>query len=253
MFSQGTIERLRHYVYRLVDPKTNVTFYVGKGIGNRAYQHIEEARAGGSGDKCERIREIIGASHAPVVIVHRHGMDAATAIEVEAALIEAYRLTELVNVVSGHGIERGAELASELEGVFGLPAEITTSAILLKIDQQWEPGLSAAQIYARTRRYWNANPETRQSPPTHAFTVARGLIREVYRIQKWETFRADHMPDDPDRLPGFDERAPIGRLLRGFVGEPDPEFAHLRNRSVQRHFTNRRDFFVYVTPLPSRP
>ncbi len=32
-----------YYVYRLVDPNTGHTFYVGKGKGDRVFQHVKEA------------------------------------------------------------------------------------------------------------------------------------------------------------------------------------------------------------------
>ena len=37
------IDQLQYYVYRLIDPRTGQTFYVGKGKGNRLYAHINDA------------------------------------------------------------------------------------------------------------------------------------------------------------------------------------------------------------------
>ena len=34
-FPPGVIEKLKTYVYRLIDPRNGETFYVGKGKGNR--------------------------------------------------------------------------------------------------------------------------------------------------------------------------------------------------------------------------
>ena len=38
-FSSEVIEKLKYYVYRLVDPKNGQTFYVGKGCRNRVFAH----------------------------------------------------------------------------------------------------------------------------------------------------------------------------------------------------------------------
>jgi len=64
-------ERLGWYVYRLIDPRNGETFYVGKGRGNRIFQHVGQHVGGrpvtGAGDedeedasdlKLQRIKEI---------------------------------------------------------------------------------------------------------------------------------------------------------------------------------------------------
>ena len=38
-FSEFVAGRLRHYVYRLIDPRNGTTFYVGRGQGNRVFSH----------------------------------------------------------------------------------------------------------------------------------------------------------------------------------------------------------------------
>ncbi len=40
-FPIEVIAELKHYVYRLIDPRNGETFYVGKGQGNRVFQHIK--------------------------------------------------------------------------------------------------------------------------------------------------------------------------------------------------------------------
>jgi len=55
------IEKLKTYVYRLVDPRDGETFYVGKGKGNRVFAHIhgEQGMEGDDLDnKMKRIRAI---------------------------------------------------------------------------------------------------------------------------------------------------------------------------------------------------
>jgi len=42
-FSPAVVEALGYYVYLLKDPETDKVFYVGKGTGNRIFQHLKEA------------------------------------------------------------------------------------------------------------------------------------------------------------------------------------------------------------------
>lgn len=50
-----------YYVYHLIDPRNNQVFYVGKGTGNRCYQHQKDAKAIRNLNiaKENRIREIL--------------------------------------------------------------------------------------------------------------------------------------------------------------------------------------------------
>ena len=114
-FKPGVAEKLKHYVYRLVDPRDGSTFYVGKGTGDRVFDHVngmpdhEEESA-----KHERIVAIRLAGLQPIHVIHRHGMETeATAHAVEAAVMDSY--PGLTNIVAGHGTKDfGLAAAEEL-------------------------------------------------------------------------------------------------------------------------------------------
>ncbi len=87
-FLLDVAQKLKTYVYRLIDPRNGETFYVGKGKGNRMFCHIgaEQDLEGDEIDnKLKRIREIRLAGFEVAHVIHRHGMDEKTAFEVEAA------------------------------------------------------------------------------------------------------------------------------------------------------------------------
>ncbi|MCF6276650.1 MAG: GIY-YIG nuclease family protein [Candidatus Magasanikbacteria bacterium] len=58
--SQLTTEKLKYYVYFLIDPKNNKVFYVGKGKGNRINHHFLGALDDkkNESEKIEKIKEI---------------------------------------------------------------------------------------------------------------------------------------------------------------------------------------------------
>ena len=51
MFTQEVIGQLEYYVYRLIDPRSGQTFYVGKGKGNRLFAHMNDALKNYEGEK----------------------------------------------------------------------------------------------------------------------------------------------------------------------------------------------------------
>ena len=118
-FPSGVVDQLGFYVYRLVDPRNGNTFYVGKGKGSRVFEHARGNVSPGEFDD-EQLAPRLGLVHAihlsglsPSHVIHRHGLDEATAFEVEAALIDAY--PGLTNIQGGHGsTERGTMHVKEI-------------------------------------------------------------------------------------------------------------------------------------------
>lgn len=77
-FPTGVAEKLKTYVYRLIDPRNGETFYVGKARGDRVFAHVrgEQKLEGDELDnKLKRIREIQLAGFEVAHVIHRHGMD----------------------------------------------------------------------------------------------------------------------------------------------------------------------------------
>jgi uncharacterized protein len=83
-FEIGVAEKIGYYVYLLIDPHTSEVFYVGKGVGDRCFAHVQVERRtkdGVIGDypKLDRIREIEAAGQEVRLDILRHGLDEETA------------------------------------------------------------------------------------------------------------------------------------------------------------------------------
>ena len=83
--------KLGFYVYRLIDPRSGQTFYVGKGRGNRIFAHAKGVTSEISDEledaeslKIQTIREIQRSGLEPLHVVHRHGLDEETAFDFKA-------------------------------------------------------------------------------------------------------------------------------------------------------------------------
>jgi uncharacterized protein len=184
-------------------------FYVGKGVGDRVYQHARNANASGQtarGAKVATIREVHAAGLEVGVEIVRHGLCEDEAYEVEAGVIDALILVgvPLTNEVVGKGsLAKGWLPLTELRARYAAPParfEPDDRVVLIRINKEFRHDRTYDGLYEATRSWWVMKPER---GPTHALAVFNGVVRAAYAITTWE-------------------RAPDGRRW-GFTGQRDPE------------------------------
>lgn len=78
-----------YYIYALKDPRMSPAhpFYIGKGTGSRAYDHLVKPD---SSKKFARINEIVGAGSKPLVAILADDLTESQALKLEAELISAF-------------------------------------------------------------------------------------------------------------------------------------------------------------------
>lgn len=187
MFSTTTIGKINYYVYCLVDPRTNKTFYVGKGKENRVFAHVQEAlgKEGNESDKLDLIREIHAAGLEVEHYILRHGLEEKVALEVEAAVIDALGLDELKNEVKGHNTERGKISCEELEIMMGAQkAELKHDVLAIKINQLYRRDMTKNELYEATRKYWRLSKGNAEKM-TYVLAVVEGIVRGVFEPKEW--------------------------------------------------------------------
>lgn len=94
------------YVYALKDPRTSpaMPFYIGKGTGSRAFDHLVTPDAT---KKYARIREILAAGSKPMVDILVEDLTEAQALRLEAELISAFGTTELGGLLTNAVVPSG--------------------------------------------------------------------------------------------------------------------------------------------------
>jgi uncharacterized protein len=198
-FLPGVAEQLGWYIYALRDPRTDAIFYVGKGKGERVYQHARHAQkvVGESAAqlKLDTIRAIHCAGLDVGVEIVRHRIQSeAVAYEVESAVLDALRLVgvALTNIAGGHDRERGWQPLEDI--VVRYVAEPVTIApehavVLIRISRQFRYARASEELYEATRKWWVMAPARHN--PQFAFSVYDGIVRGVYRILNWEQRLSD--------------------------------------------------------------
>ncbi|MBI3669442.1 MAG: hypothetical protein HY237_06665 [Acidobacteria bacterium] len=213
-FSQAVSDKLKCYVYRLIDPRSGITFYVGRGRGNRLFSHAAgDEKPSRSEDaeslKIRMIREIRNDGFQVQHVIHRHGMNEESAKEVEAALIDAY--PGLTNIQPGYESDRGAMHATQVIRLYEAEeAKFVHNVVLLKIHR----AIQERPIIDAVRYAWNIN-QNRARKQDYVLAVANGMIVGAYVADEW-------LPATPENFPGFPPLSP-DRKKFGFRGHEAPE------------------------------
>src|SRR5688572_8178180 len=220
-FSHAVTEALGYYVYCLRDPRTKEVFYIGKGVGNRIFAHLNESLTEDwETAKLDQIRDIHKDGLEVEHVIHRHGLTEDQAFEVEAALIDFAGRSGLTNLVSGHYSRlRGPMSIDEVMIAYDAPLlTVTERCILVIINKQYERTLTADALYEATRGNWVIGQKREKAQ--YAFAVAHGIVREVYEIQSWEP-----------AVSRFEGDLTEGRWR--FIGQVATELGHYKNGSVR--------------------
>ena len=227
-FPEEVVEKLKWYVYRLIDPRNGETFYVGKGRGNRVFEHAKGdiSEDEDSGDTKKQIISNIRDTGLEVAhIIHRHGMSKeSTALEVEAALIDAY--PGLLNKVAGHrSSEHGSRHAVEIIAKYKAEQfQATEPFILFSIGKL----LGTSDTYTVVQGFWKIKKEKAEGYKLVLAQVA-GLVKGAYRPEEWLEATKENFPTSPrlaKNIPGrygFKGKQVEPEVWDRYVGKRVPE------------------------------
>ncbi len=236
-FPTEVAEKLRMYVYRLIDPRSGETVYIGKGKDNRVFAHSRaKIKSDDPGEKLKRIHEIRAAGFEVAHVIHRHGMNDKTAVEVEAALIDAY--PGLTNIVGGDGSsDLGAMHARGIVNRYQADvAEIKHRAILINVNRS----ATESSLYEATRYAWKISPSKAQRSEI-VLAVRYGMIIAVFNAKKWLPATFENFPGHeprPDRYGFIGTEAP-DRIRKMYVGKRIPDKYRKKGASNPIKYTYR--------------
>ena len=223
-FPPGVAEKIGWYVYRLIDPRDGVTFYVGKGKGDRVFAHaagLTDAMAEReTGDlKLGRIREILIHGFPVTHVIHQHAIpDEEMAYRIETAVMDCF--PGLANRAGGHGASAyGGRHVEQIIVEYAAPElKALEPLIAIAVNRSY----TERTLYEAVRGVWKIDPD-RARRHRLALAVIEGIVRGVFIAESWA-------PATPENFPRLSKDIP-GRW--GFVGreasadEAKPYLAHV--------------------------
>jgi uncharacterized protein len=182
-FSKDVISKLKYYVYIYSDPDTNEIFYVGKGIGNRVFTHLNDIN---DSVKYHFIKRIRDRGQEPKIEILTHGLeDEHTALKVEAAIIDLIGIEKLTNKVRGwqSGVFGRIEVNQLISHYEREQVNIEEPSILIRINRLFRYDMTDIELYDATRGVWKIGID--KDKVKYAFAVFDGIVHEVYKVIAW--------------------------------------------------------------------
>jgi len=187
-------------VYVYTDPRNGKPFYIGKGVGNRVFVHLDDPA---DTEKTATIRAIRESGAEPKIDILRYGLTETEASLVEASAIDLIGLSRLSNRVAGHHDRSFGRIGSIelIQMLRAKPAVVRHKALLITINRLYRSNMSNQELYEATRGIWKLG--SRRENAEYGMAVYQGIVREVYRIEKWHP--AGTLPYKTRDAEGFKE------------------------------------------------
>ncbi|MGM9831540.1 MAG: LEM-3-like GIY-YIG domain-containing protein [Paludibacteraceae bacterium] len=201
-FNNKSIEEIGYYVYALTDPRDEKIFYIGKGCGNRVFQHCKDAiQEDDDTLKLNHIREIIASGAEVGHYILRHKLTEEEAYQIESVLIDFLTYPKfntehiLTNIVQGyHQWDEGIKTVDEINAIYGcdkIKVNPNDNLLLVSLNKSFDDAKSKGiyrrtDIYEKTRKYW-AIAKYRASQIDYVLGVYHGIVRAVLKVEgyKW--------------------------------------------------------------------
>ena len=195
-FSELTLQRLNengeYYVYGLIDPRNDRIFYIGKGTGNRVFQHVAESDKNPESEK-EKLKIIKSIEESQKEVKHiliNWGLTESEAFAAETALINLMNFISantLTNIVAGHH-GCGCLSVEEVEREYGATLldseDFRHKLLIIKINRLYNRHMNSQELYDIARGIWRADIN-RAKQVEYVLGVYNNLIVCCYKPDRW--------------------------------------------------------------------
>ena len=225
-FSELTLQRINangeYYVYGLIDPRNDKLFYIGKGTGDRVFQHVVESGKNPTSEKLklQTIKNIEDFGREVQHILINWGLTEDEAFASEASLINLMNFlpnNALTNIVAGHHTH-ACLTVEEIERQYGAkplnPEDLAHKLLVIKVNKSYNCHMSSHEIYDIVRGVWSANIN-RAKQADYVLGVYNNLIVGCYKPDFW--YKISECPIE--RLPLHTRNANLSTMQNRIIFE----------------------------------
>jgi len=236
-FPANIHKKLRNYIYAYYDPteNTGLPFYIGRGVGNRAFSHLKESHNSEVQKTLSKLNDL-GAK--PKIRIIIHGLNLNEAKIAETASIALLGKDNLANLVKGSRSAFTNASPREIIDHYNAKDVNIKHKVIMIIRNPWNPDLPEVEHYDRTRSAWRLG--SKKDLAEFAFLVHQGIVKRIYSIASWypdgTTFHSRNNPDPNNpyyvKDYGIRERFEfVGRLL-----DPEDKISKLyMGKSIKKY------------------
>ena len=195
-FPTNIHKELKNYVYAYYDPtdSNNLPFYIGRGVGNRAFSHLKESHNHEVQRILNKLRDL-GAK--PKIRIIIHGLSRSEVKIAETASIALLGKDNLANLVKGSKSILTNASPREIIDHYNAKDITIKHRVIMIIRNPWNPDLPEHEHYDRTRSAWNLGKK--KDLAEYAFLVHQGIVKRIYTVAEWypdgTTFHSRNNPD----------------------------------------------------------
>ena len=178
-------KKLMWYVYLLSDPNTNEIFYVGKGKGNRVFDHFKNLKK--DDPKSQKIKEILSQEKEPKIEFLIHGIENENTIKrIESSIIDLIDKKNLTNKIGGYeSSDFGRMDLNQIIGKYSSKkVDVKEKVLLIKLSKSFRYNMSEVELYDYTRGIWIIS-EKKRKEIEYVFCVYDGIVQETYNVIDW--------------------------------------------------------------------
>lgn len=195
-FPSNIHKELQNYIYAYYDPTdgTDLPFYIGRGIGNRAFSHLKDSHNPEVQKILDKLNDL---GTKPLIKIIIHGLNANQAKIAETAAIALLGKDNLANLVKGSRSKFTNASPREIVDHYNAKDVTIKHKVIMIIRNPWNPDLPEYEHYDRTRSAWRVGDK--KNFAEYAFLVHQGIVKRIYTVAAWypdgTTFHSRNNPD----------------------------------------------------------